>query len=101
METISYQAFIKREKNKLFKTLCCDLALAKESATQCADTIARLESRINSYVDAEMTREIEKYSLFEHINMEKMTPHFLKLAKCTKPDHRLTDIKNDNNVAFD
>ena len=32
----------------------------------------------------EMTKEIEKYSLFEHLNMEKITPHFLKLAKCTR-----------------
>ena len=47
-----------------------------------------------------MSREIEQYSLFEHVNMEKMTPHFLKLAKCSKPDNKLTDILNDNNSDF-
>ena len=47
-----------------------------------------------------MTREIESYSLFEHVNMEKMTPHFLKLAKNTQPDNKISDIKKDDNSDF-
>ena len=47
-----------------------------------------------------MTKEIEKYSLFEHLNMEKMTPHFLKLAKCTRPDSLLKDIKKPDGSNF-
>ena len=76
------------------------LASAKASENQNLETIADLESKINLYYDAEMTREIEKYSLFEHINMEKMTPHFLKLAKCTKPDSLLCDINDNSGNAF-
>ena len=64
--------------------LCNNLAVAKTLTPQCQDTIAAMEARINIYFDNEMTKEIEKYSLFEHLNMEKMTPHFLKLAKCTR-----------------
>ena len=48
-----------------------------------------------------MTKEIEKFSLFEHLNMEKMTPHFLKLAKCTRPDSLLKDIKKPDGSNFD
>ena len=55
-------------------------------------TVDRLEREIDSYNENELIRELEHYSLFEHINMEKMTPHFLKLAKCTKPDSKLADI---------
>ena len=47
-----------------------------------------------------MTKEIEKFSLFEHLNMEKMTPHFLKLAKCTRPDSLLKDIKKPDGSNF-
>ena len=83
-ESISYQSFIKKEKQKLIKMLCNNLAVAKTLTPQCQDTIAAMEARINIYFDNEMTKEIEKYSLFEHLNMEKMTPHFLKLAKCTR-----------------
>ena len=55
---------------------------------------------LNNYWDNEMTREIESYSLFEHVNMEKMTPHFLKLAKNTQPDNKISDIKKDDNSDF-
>ena len=32
--------------------------------------------------------------------MEKMTPHFLKLAKSTKPDHKISDILDCNRQPF-
>ena len=47
-----------------------------------------------------MGREIEHYSLFEHVNMEKVTPHFWKLAKCSKPDYKLSDIKKEDGSDF-
>ena len=99
-DSISYQAFVKKVKTNFIKSLCMKLASAKASENQNLETIADLESKINLYYDAEMTREIEKYSLFEHINMEKMTPHFLKLAKCTKPDSLLCDINDNSGNAF-
>ena len=43
---------------------------------------------------------MEHYALFEHINMEKMTPYFLKLAKSTKPDHKISDILDCNRQPF-
>ena len=100
-DTISYQTFIKKEKDKALTELRKALANEKNGDNPNLDTIVRLESRLNLYVDSEMSREIEKYSLFEHVNMEKMTPHFLKLAKCTKPDNLLVDIKNDRGEDFE
>ena len=64
------------------------------------ENISLLKSQLNYHWDSEISREIENYSLFDHFNMEKMTPHFLKIAKCTKPDKKLTNIKNDNNTDF-
>ena len=62
--------------------------------------VDRLEREIDAYYENELVRELEHYSLFEHINMEKMTPHFLKLAKCTKADNKLCDIRYDNGNNF-
>ena len=76
------------------------LAHEKSAVTPDCDKINVLESRLNNYWDEEMGREIEHYSLFEHVNMEKMTPHFLKLAKCTKPDYKLSDIKKEDGSDF-
>ena len=69
-----------KEKDKALKELRKALATEKNGDNPNLDTITRLESRLNLYVDSEMSREIEKYSLLEQVNMEKMTPHFLKLA---------------------
>ena len=62
--------------------------------------VDRLEREIDAYYENELVRELEHYSLFEHINIEKMTPHFLKLAKCTKADNKLCDIRDDNGHNF-
>ena len=43
-ESISYQSFIKKEKQKLIKMLCNNLAVAKTVIPQCQDTIAALEA---------------------------------------------------------
>ena len=82
------------------KQLINNLPQEKALANPCMENISLLESQLNYHWDSEISREIENYSLFDHFNMEKMTPHFLKIAKCTKPDKKLTNIKNDNNTDF-
>ena len=99
-DAISYQSFVHKAKGENLKNLTEALAQEKSFPVQCADTIANLETKLNNYIDSELSREIEFYSLFEHVNMEKMTPHFLKLAKNTQPDNKLTDINYDDNSEF-
>ena len=99
-ETISYQSTVLRAKKDNINDLIKTLATEKTSLTPNIDKITNLETVLNNYWDNEMTREIESYSLFEHVNMEKMTPHFLKLAKNTQPDNKLSDIKKDDNSDF-
>ena len=99
-DTISYQTFVTKVKKEKINQLVNNLTHKKSLANPCTDKISLLESQLNAHWDGEISREIENYSLFEHINMEKMTPHFLKIAKCTKPDTKLTDIKTDDNNDF-
>ena len=99
-DAISYQSFVHKAKGENLKNLTETPAQEKSFPVQCADTIAKLETKLNNYIDNELSREIEFYSLFEHVNMEKMTPHFLKLAKNTQPDNKLTDINYDDNSEF-
>ena len=99
-DTISYQSTVLRAKKDNINDLIKTLATEKTSLTPNIDKITNLETVLNNYWDNEMTREIESYSLFEHVNMEKMTPHFLKLAKNTQPDNKISDIKKDDNSDF-
>ena len=99
-DTISYQTFVTKVKKEKINQLVNNLTHKKSLANPCTDRISLLESQLNAHWDGEISREIKNYSLFEHINMVKMTPHFLKIAKCTKPDTKLTDIKTDDNNNF-
>ena len=100
-DTISYQFFVHKIKKENVEGLIMELTQVKSSPDPCTETINRLETRLNIHWEEEMTREMETYSLFEYVNMEKMTPHFLKLAKNTQPDSKLLDITRDDNSAFD
>ena len=100
-ETISFQVFTKKTKNQSIKKIHNDLALEKSKQIPCRIKIDRLEKEVDDYQNNELTRELEHYALFEHINMEKMTPHFLKLAKCTKSDSKLSDIVNADGHNFE
>ena len=79
-ETISFQVFIRKAKNQSIKRLIDILATEKTALVPCMDMIERLEREVDRYFENELIKELEHYSLFEHINMEKMTPDFLKIA---------------------
>ena len=91
-ESISYQCFINKSINRLKSDLSSNLLLAKSITVIDLDQIDRLELRLNKINEEELVREAEKYSIFEQINFEKMTPHFLKIAKSARPDAKLSDI---------
>ena len=99
-ETVGFQSFIKKVKNQSIKKLLSDLTAEKKRQDANIAIVDRLEREIDAYYENELVRELEHYSLFEHVNMEKMTPHFLKLAKCTKADNKLCDIRDDNGNNF-
>lgn len=60
-----------------------------------------LESKLTALSDQEIRLELEKFPIYDHLSAEKMSPHFLKLAKATKADKRLSDICKPNGEKFD
>ena len=65
------------------------------------DSIRDLEANLNDFYEAELTIELEKYSLFEHLNQEKLRPYFLKLAQVSQKSNKLTDITKPDGMPFD
>ena len=43
--------------------------------------ISELELVLDCIAESDLISELEKFSLFDHIKQEKITPFFLKLAK--------------------
>jgi hypothetical protein len=58
------------------------------------DEINELELFLNNAVECELRHELEKLSGFEAVNSEKITPYFLGLAKSSKSEAKMSDIKN-------
>ena len=44
--------------------------------------------------------KFEKFRNFELLNCEKITPHFIKMAKCARSEFTLSKIKNDDGAPF-
>ena len=70
-ETISYQSFLHKAKKENVNRLIDNLAREKSALNPDVNKVNLLEDRLNNYWNDEMSREIEQYSLFEYVNMEK------------------------------
>jgi hypothetical protein len=64
------------------------------------DRIVELETSLNSLVDGELRHELNKYSGFEVLNSEKITPFFLSLAKGSQVEAKMDDIRDAAGVEF-
>jgi hypothetical protein len=98
-EVGSFQHFYNSSKAQYKKSLVGDLKLLKEVADPDFERIHLLERDLNNCLNDELLTELEKSNLYEYIHDEKMTPVFLKLAKCSASEAKISDIcKIDNSV---
>jgi hypothetical protein len=95
-EVLSFQAFLRKEKNNTIERIKARILKLKEDAINNQVTIYELESELNIIVGNIGREELEKHHLFEILNNEKITPAFLKLSKSTSIEAMLTDIKSDD-----
>jgi exonuclease III len=99
-EIISFQAHFFKWKNANVKTMQRQLEHYKKDYSINQDRIFNLELRLNKILDDDAKRELENFAVFEVLNMEKMTPGFLDIAKKTKSEAKLSDIKDDHGNIF-
>jgi hypothetical protein len=90
---------LKTAKSKRFKLLDRNKAL-QDDPVQNFDELTDLESFLNKAVDRELRHELEKLSGFEAVNSEKITPYFLGLAKSSKSEAKMEDIRNNDGNPF-
>jgi exonuclease III len=99
-EIISFQAFFFKHKKNALNILKKDLEILKTNYEQNCDQIFEKEIVLNKILDEDAKRELEHFSMFEILNLEKMTPAFLNIAKQSKSSARLADIRKDNGEDF-
>ena len=100
-DVISYQSFIAKTKKKAITNLLGDISALKGDYVLNSDRIFELENKLRDFLEEELSLELQKNSLYEQLNGEKITPHFLKLASSNSNSARLSDIKKDSGENFD
>jgi hypothetical protein len=76
-DLVSYQIFARKGKNKFFSDLKND-----------------------TLMEAELRGELKKFASFDFFNDEKITPHFLRMAKTGKSDADLGSVKKEDGTNF-
>ena len=99
-DVISYQSFINKTKKTFMLeklTLLRELKLNYEANYA---AISELELVLDRIAESDLVSELEKYSLFDHINQEKITPYFLKLAKSNTSTAKMSAITDRQGLQF-
>jgi len=99
-EAVCYQIFIAKEKMKIKSSLIDRLNLLKSNYSVNSDDIMIIERKLDQLADTELRSKIESTSLFEILNNEKITPHFVDLARGNKSDATLDSVKNSDGLPF-
>jgi exonuclease III len=103
-ELISYQSYVFREKNKTKRELIERLATLRSNVAALdpapeLNMINALENQLRLYSEREIEAALESHPIFEHLNGEKMSSRFLKLAKQSNKGCTINDIMdNDGNI---
>jgi hypothetical protein len=101
-EIISYQSYVFKFLMSGKKDVITRLASLRDADTDAdiSAEIQTLENQLRSISEQEIERALAHHPLFEHLNGEKMSPHFLKLCKGVKSECDLNVICDDNGVPF-
>jgi hypothetical protein len=76
------------------------LELKKDYVTNSTE-IFRLESKLYSLVESEIREEVANMNIFDRLTSEKMTPHFLNLAKGGKKTESTAELKKPGGSNFE
>jgi hypothetical protein len=80
--------------------LLARIRILQADPVQNFDELSDLELFLNRSVDNELRHELSKLSGFEAVNSEKITPFFLGLAKSSKSEAKMSDIRNEDGNNF-
>jgi hypothetical protein len=97
-DVTSYQAFINKFKFDIKNQLTSKIRYACETENWTEADL--LEDKLTKLNEQILRDRLTNSNLFDILNNEKMTPMFLKLAKISTNQGSLSEIKDDNGVAF-
>jgi hypothetical protein len=97
---IAYQTWYKKTEHAQRNILVKTLNELKVNYEENANEIYTLESRLNELVQKNVLAKAKTMKIFECLNAEKPTPMFLNLAKKTKTNQKLENVKKPDGTPF-
>jgi hypothetical protein len=94
-DIISYQIFIVRYLSRGKAALRKKLADLYSNFDLNLQEIADVERKLQRISEREIELALQNHPVFEHLNGEKMSNHFLKLAKGCKKTESIFQVKDD------
>ena len=95
-----HQAHYYKVKKAKVANLIENLKTLKKDYRSNEALIFEKERELAQLIELELRAELKHMRLFEKINSEKITPHFMALAKKSGSNDCLTDITDDNGANF-
>ena len=99
-DVISYQQFVSKSFNMLRLNLIERFNFLKNSPNLDLNEMAETEMELNNLFDRKMRTEFEKFRHFDQLNLEKIIPYFVKLAKSSIKECSLGVICNNDGSPF-
>jgi len=97
---LSHQASIFKIRNLKKQNIKRRMVLLKQNFNQNTAEILELERVLTNLVESELRDELLHYKKFEHLNNEKITPHFMNLVKSKKSGDSLENLKKNDGTEF-
>jgi exonuclease III len=100
-EILTKQSAIFKLKNTRKRVLRENIWQLKGDYKNNFEEIHRQERILNAIVEQDLRKELENYKIFERLNQEKITPHFMNLVRndC-KQNQNLNEIKDTDGSDF-
>ncbi len=97
---IGYQIFLGKTVKNSTGSISKSLTELKMEYLRNQSQIDALQRKLNDIIDNSLRCKLEATSNFEILNNERITPHFLNLAKGSKSEASLSDLRDDNGELF-
>jgi exonuclease III len=97
----SYDSYVNKFIRKSKLDLRVELQQLKSAQDLDRNRIRLIKNSLQGISEREIELKLETHPVFEHINGEKMSPMFLRLAKVRDSNDNLSVIKNTNGVPFE
>jgi len=99
--SLSFQSNFYKSKNTYKNRLRTEISALKENYAGNCDLIFEKELQLANIIELELKEELSLIKNFERLNDEKITPHFLKLAKTPTVMDSIDSICDINNEPFE